>query len=63
MQGTSARQPLLPDALQKIENFRNYMRDVISDILLYNVGNVDETPVPFDTVYDRTVEVRGADSK
>ncbi|VDL62964.1 unnamed protein product [Nippostrongylus brasiliensis] len=59
---TSVGQPLPIDYVDKCTNFRKFVQNESLHISPHNIGNVDEVPVPFDIVYGRTVDKRGADA-
>ncbi|KAE9546655.1 hypothetical protein FO519_010133, partial [Halicephalobus sp. NKZ332] len=60
---TSVGQPL-PDNYQgKIKEFRHFVMEETQSIPLSNVGNVDEVPVPFDVISNRTVDIRATGEK
>lgn len=57
---TSVGQPLPKDCQSKKSSFRSFCREFY-DVSPNNFGNLDEVPVPFDIVSNRTVEVKGKD--
>ena len=59
---TSVGQPLPADHQQKIDNFREFVNDQAFCISPHQLGNMDEVPVPFDVVMNRTVDVKGKDN-
>lgn len=58
---TSVGQPLPDDHKAKIKEFRRFCEEETLNVLPADLGNADEVPVPFDMVYERTVEVKGKD--
>lgn len=58
---TSVGQPTPPEHLAKIETFRAYVRSESLFIPPFNIGNMDETSVPFDMVSKRTIARKGSD--
>lgn len=59
---TSVGQPLPADHLEKCAKFKQFVQAETLDIFPHNLGNVDEVPVQFDIVYEKTVATRGSDS-
>lgn len=59
---TSVGQPLPSDHLQKCSDFRKFVAAEALNVSPYNLGNIDEVPVPFDIIYERTVDVKGREN-
>ncbi|XGW10293.1 hypothetical protein V3C99_012071, partial [Haemonchus contortus] len=59
---TSVGQPLPPEHLQKCSNFRKFVAAEALNVSPFNLGNIDEVPVPFDIVCERTVDVKGREN-
>ncbi|KAK6760910.1 hypothetical protein RB195_022106 [Necator americanus] len=58
----SVGQPLPSDHLQKCSDFRKFVAAEALNVSPFNLGNIDEVPVPFDIIYERTVDVKGRES-
>lgn len=59
---TSVGQPLPPEFLAKIEQFQSFVKREVANVPPCLIGNMDETPVPFDIVSSRTIAPKGSDS-
>ncbi|KAK6743272.1 hypothetical protein RB195_010497 [Necator americanus] len=59
---TSVGQPLPSDHLQKCSDFRKFVAAEALNVSPFNLGNIDEVPVPFDIIYERTVDVKGREN-
>uniref|UniRef100_A0A0K0EBZ4 HTH CENPB-type domain-containing protein n=1 Tax=Strongyloides stercoralis TaxID=6248 RepID=A0A0K0EBZ4_STRER len=56
---TSVGQPLPADYRTKRTEFQRFVQTESLNISPHNIVNLDEVPVPFDVVYERTVNTRG----
>ena len=49
------------DYEEKVDNFRQFVKEAALGILPTQVGNMDEVPVPFDVPLNRTIEIKGTE--
>ena len=58
---TSVGQPLPPEFIQKISDFRAFVAEASTNISTDNIGNTDEVSIPFDALARTTVHLKGGD--
>ncbi|KAE9546677.1 hypothetical protein FO519_010111 [Halicephalobus sp. NKZ332] len=58
---TSIGQPMPDGHHKKVDDFHRFVEKEMINVSLENLGNMDEVPVPFETVGNRTIDQKGKD--